>query len=416
MDKKPLNFYEIASEAPAREIRLENEKSVAEAVNFNTMVSDMPPQPILPPKIDDITVADELNARLAMVQLRPDRAKRIPRLVKTEIPSPQHMYKFFCVCPRYHPCYVPCQHTGQIIIDRDMLKREEHTCFLATPKKNFLSPQRLKQPRYVTKKIYVPICTARMERLAVPHPMRVRDTYKYFRHILPPRHVAALQEQMRPKPAVETMSLEKAMEYLEEEIRQRRALRKKHKQRCTGLKKLIIERQRKQMMKIICVLFEEMKDFLLNDQFIIDEQSPLSSVILERIKEFTGKSESYSLYYSTTVFYIYMYIHVLSFVEQEFYTTSNLRDYQRILANNLTVWINKFISNLNIYMAPQQIPVARSMHGENDETFVPVTDYISLSEEQADEMQEDLDMGMTDYETFGEDYRYDLPSEETLIN
>ncbi|EDW18955.1 uncharacterized protein LOC6582789 [Drosophila mojavensis] len=389
MEKKPLNFYEIASEAPAREIRLENEKSVAEAVNFNKMLSDLPPQPIVPPKIDDITVADELNARLAMVQLRPDRAKRIPRLVKTEIPSPQHMYKFFCVCPRYHPCYVPCQHTGQIIIDRDMLKREEHTCFLATPKKNFLSPQRLRQPRYITKKIYVPICTARMERLAIPHPLRVRDTYKYFRHILSPRHLAALQEQMKPKPAVETMSLEKAMEYLEEEIRQRRALRKKHKQRCTGLKKLIIERQRKQMMKIICVLFEEMKDFLLNDQFIIDEQSPLSSVILERIKEFT---------------------------EQEFYTTSNLRDYQRILANNLTVWINKFISNLNIYMAPQQIPVARSMHGENDETFVPVTDYISLSEEQADEMQEDLDVGITDYETLGEDFRYDLPSEETLIN
>lgn len=56
------------------------------------------------------------------------------------------------------------------------------------------------------------------------------------------------------------------------------------------------------------------------------------------------------------------------------------------------------------------------MHGENDETFVPVTDYISLSEEQADEMQEDLDVGITDYETLGEDFRYDLPSEETLIN
>lgn len=70
-------------------------------------------------------------------------------------------------------------------------------------------------------------------------------------------------------------------------------------------------------------------------------------------------------------------------------------------------------------MAPQQIPVARSMHAENDETFVPVTDYISLSEQDADEMQEDLELGLTDYETYGEDYPYmneGVPSEETLIN
>lgn len=282
-----MNFYQIASEAPARELKLEGEKSVAEAINFTKMPSDMPPS--RGPKETGITVADELNARLAMVQLRPDRAKRIKRLVKSEIPEPQHMYKFFCVCPRYHPCYVPCQHTGQIIIDRDMLKREEHTCFLATPKKNFLSPQRLRQPRYITKKIYVPICTARMERLANPHPLRVKDTFKSFKHILSQRHIAALQQQLKPKPPVEAMTMEKAMEYLEEEMRQRRAQRQKHKKRCSGLKKLIIERQRKQMMKIVCVLFEEMKDFLLNDQFIIDEQSPLSAVILERIKEFTGK-------------------------------------------------------------------------------------------------------------------------------
>ncbi|XP_030570863.1 uncharacterized protein LOC115769958 [Drosophila novamexicana] len=392
MDKKPLNFYQIASEAPARELKLEGEKSVAEAINFTKMPSDMPPS--RGPKETGITVADELNARLAMVQLRPDRAKRIKRLVKSEIPEPQHMYKFFCVCPRYHPCYVPCQHTGQIIIDRDMLKREEHTCFLATPKKNFLSPQRLRQPRYITKKIYVPICTARMERLANPHPLRVKDTFKSFKHILSQRHIAALQQQLKPKPPVEAMTMEKAMEYLEEEMRQRRAQRQKHKKRCSGLKKLIIERQRKQMMKIVCVLFEEMKDFLLNDQFIIDEQSPLSAVILERIKEFT---------------------------EQEFYTTSNLRDYQRILANNLTVWINKFISNLNIYMAPQQVPLARSMHADNDETFVPVTDYISLSEEVGEEMVDDYDFGMSEFETYGEDYLREalaenLPSEETLIN
>lgn len=195
-----MNFYEMASDVPIRDVKLESEKvKVGEAINLAKAPSDRPP----PQRANietNATVADELNARLAMVQLRPDRAKRIKRLVKSQIPEPQHMYRYYCICPRYHPCYVPCQHTGQIIIDRDMLKREEHICFLATPKKNFLSPQRLRQPRYITKKIYVPICTARMERLANPHPMRVKDTFKLFKHVLPPRLITALQEHMKPKP------------------------------------------------------------------------------------------------------------------------------------------------------------------------------------------------------------------------
>ncbi|KMZ00560.1 uncharacterized protein LOC6738700 isoform X2 [Drosophila simulans] len=304
--------------------------------------------------------------------------------------------EFICVCPRYHPCYVPCQHTGQIIIDRDVLSREEHICFLATPKKDFSSPQLAKQARYYTKKIYVNQCTARVERLADPHPMRVSDTYNFFKDYLSPRHIAALENQMKPKPPVEAMSMEKALEYMEEEMRQRRAAKRVQKRRCKGLKKRIILRQRKQMQKIICVLFEEMKDFLLNDQFIVDENSPLCCVILERLREFT---------------------------DQEFYTTSNLQEYQRILANNLTVWVNKFISNLNIYLTPQQIPVKRQMMAENDpEQFVPLSDFISVSDEaDAEEMMHDVEHGAAEYDDYGygEDYLPDVLntdiSEETVI-
>lgn len=384
MDKNALNFYKIASDLPPkqREATLPNE-TVADAINFAKIPSDREPTK---PKPEDPgpTVADELNAQLAMIQLRPDRAERIKRLVKYQVPEPQHMYRYFCICPRYHPCYVPCQHTGQIIIDRDMLKREEHTCYLATPKKNFLSPLRLRQPRYVAKKIYVPICTARMMKLASPHPMRVQDTYNYFKHILSARHLKTLEDLMKPKPPVEQMSMETAMEYMEEAIRQERIQRRQKKKRCLGLRKMILERQRKQMMKIVCVLFEEMKDFLLNDQFIIDEQSPLCSVILDRIREFT---------------------------EQEFYTTSSLRDYQRILANNLTVWINKFISNLNIYLAPQQAPVVKSMHGERGEDFLPLSDFISVTGE--DEMGEDYKLDITDYEDYNPSEG--PASEDTLV-
>jgi len=117
----------------------------------------------------------------------------------------------------------------------------------------------------------------------------VSDTYNFFKEYLSPRHIAALENQMKPKPPVEAMSMEKALEYMEEEMRQRRAAKRVHKRRCKGLKKRILLRQRKQMQKIICVLFEEMKDFLLNDQFIVDENSPLCCVILERLREFTGE-------------------------------------------------------------------------------------------------------------------------------
>ncbi|XP_020816534.1 uncharacterized protein LOC110190409 [Drosophila serrata] len=387
---KPFNFNEEISEVPpSKRMQLKGEKAtVAEAINFLKTQCEVRTEhkPVDPSTAEGPTVADELNARLAMVHVRESKAKRIRRLVKYPAKEMQGLYRFICVCPRYQPCYVPSEPTGQIIIDRDVLSRKEHICFLATPKKDFMSPQLApgaQRPRYYTKKIVVNQCTARVERLADPHPMRVSDTFKYFKDYLSPRHIAALENQMKPKPPVEAMTMERALEYMEEEIRQRRAAKRVHKRRCKGLKKRILQRQQKQMQKIICVLFEEMKDFLLNDQFIVDENSPLCCIILERLREFT---------------------------DQEFYTTSNLREYQRILANNLTVWINKFISNLNIYLTPQQqAPEQRPMIAYNDpEQFVPLSDYISLSEELGvEEMVDDTEPEYGDYE-YGEDYLPDV--------
>ena len=58
------------------------------------------------------------------------------------------------------------------------------------------------------------------------------------------------------------------------------------------------------------------------------------------------------------------------------------------------------------------------MHADRGEQFVPMSDYISLSEELEDEMLEDYGFDMTDYEDYGEDIMLpeNLPSEETLIN
>ncbi|EDW35316.1 GL20940 [Drosophila persimilis] len=383
MSKNPINFKELPVQPP-RGFKLESEKqTVAEALNFMKLACMHQPEEAQKPKDPEgPTVADELNARLAMVHVRESRAKRIKRLVKFPTIEQQALYKFICVCPRYHPCYGPCQHTGQIIIDRDVLSREEHICFLATPKKDPLSPQLLKQPIYYTKKYYMPTCTARIERLADPLPVRVKDTIRIYKNVLEPRQLTALQNQMKPKPPIEVMTMERALEYLEEEMRQQRTAKQLHRRRCKSLKKRIVVRQRNQMSKIVCGLFEEMKEFLLNDQYIVDENSPLCAVILDKIREFT---------------------------DQEFYTTSNLREYQKILANNLTVWVNKFISNLNIYMAPQQIPVERQMMADADpEQFVPVSDYISLSEQQ-EEMTHDTGHIGYDFEDYvNEDYLTDV--------
>ncbi|XP_030373664.1 uncharacterized protein LOC115623448 [Scaptodrosophila lebanonensis] len=398
MARKPLNFKDLSCEAPPepRSIQLEGEKkSVGETLNFLKMTCEREPKPT--PR-DYPTVADELNARLGMLQVRPNRSPAIKRLVTSRAADVQHMYKLQCICPPFHPCYLPCQHTGQIIIDRDVLTREEHLCFLATPKKDMGAPR--KPPHCYQKRIPMPTCTARVERLADPHPMHVKDTWKYFKNLLSPRHVRALEAHLMPKPPVEIMPLDKALEYIEEENRLQRVAKQLHRRRCRSLKKRILQRQRKQMRKIICVLFEEMKDFLLNDQFIIDEHSPLCAVILERIKDFT---------------------------DEEFYTTSNLREYQRILANNLTVWINKFISNLNIYLAPQQIAVQRPiMHAEDPEQFVPLSDYISVSEVIPEEAGEEFPMPWEAYEdlNYDEDYLPDVldnpvdqvASENTLVN
>ena len=60
------------------------------------------------------------------------------------------------------------------------------------------------------------------------------------------------------------------------------------------------------------------------------------------------------------------------------------------MANNITVWINKFISNLNIHIAApiQALPPSKP------ETFLPVKDYISITSEELAEEDEDW----SDYE------------------
>ncbi|KAL9908711.1 reduction in Cnn dots 7 [Glossina fuscipes fuscipes] len=339
------------------------------AINFHKIPSDLViPEP---PKYAH-TVLDEIQARSSLIDERQIKCKDIGPLYEKPKKRPQrYSYKYYCVCPRYNPQYL-CQHSGNIIIDRDVLTQEEHLVYLSTPKANFAAPR--KMPRYYEKKAIVPNCTARINKLAAPDQARVKETLSKFQHLLKKRHLNSLQQHLKKKPDVEYTDINTALAWLEEERRLTLVAKRLNKQRCKKLSKKIANKQRSQIKKIICVLFEEMKDFLLNDQFIMDERSTLVAVILETIREFTDK---------------------------EFYTTSNLREYQKILAFNLAVWINKFISNLNIHVAqapasPQRDqPFADSRRQQYSDkpsqalqNFLPVGDYISYSS-ASDEFMDD---------------------------
>lgn len=255
------------------------------AINFEEIPSEIEisPQP-LPTKR---TVLEELNARQQLLNERSIRCRDIRPFFERRKKKPhRYTYRYFCVCPRYKPQY-KCKHSGNIIIDRDVLSQEEHIVYLATPKPNFAAPRQM--PHYYLKKTILSNCTARINRLAKPDLKLVSYTLNNFQHVISRRHKRSLTKRLEQKPEVEYTSIQKALDWLGEEKRLRRVAQRKERLRCQKLKRKIGQRQRQQIKKIICVLFEEMKEFLLNDQFIMDESSSLVSVILETLREFTGK-------------------------------------------------------------------------------------------------------------------------------
>ncbi|XP_065358962.1 uncharacterized protein Rcd7 [Calliphora vicina] len=337
------------------------------AINFEEIPSEIE-IPLKPPQKTK-TVLEELNCRQSLLNERTIKCKDIrPFFEKLRKQPPRYLYRYVCVCPRYNPQYV-CKHTGNIIIDRDVLTPEEHIVHLATPKANFAAPR--KMPRYFLKRSIIANCTARINRLAKPDLKQVTDTLNNFNHIISRRHKRSLNKRLDKSPNVEYTSIQRALDMLKEEKRLKRVARRKERLRCRKLKRKIVHKQRQQIKKIVCILFEQMREFLLNDQFIMDESSALVTVILETLREFTDK---------------------------EFHITSNLREYQKILSFNLAVWINKFISNLNIHVAepPKQYPQMPQSQSERQpqelSSFLPVADYISpIASEESYYEEEDED-------------------------
>lgn len=232
------------------------------------------------------TVSQELEAAKRLLNQRKTQCSSIKLKYKKPKRAPLlYGYKFFCICPQYNPQY-SCKHTGGVIIDRDVLTKEEHMCYLSTPRDNLAAPR--KRPRYYQKKIIIPNCTTRIEQLALPDLKRVRWTLEAYKSALRKRQIKSLKYHLDQKSKVVSYSIKTALSYIEEEKRLKRVAQTLQRRQCRRLKKHILRKQRRQIRKIICVLFEEMRDFLLNDQFLIDERSTLCAVILEQIRNFTG--------------------------------------------------------------------------------------------------------------------------------
>ncbi|XP_061394921.1 uncharacterized protein LOC133330501 [Musca vetustissima] len=333
------------------------------AINFEEIPHEISVAP-KPATRTKRTVLEEINARQHLLQERSIKCKNIPTFYEKPKKKPhRYTFKYFCVCPRYNPHY-RCQHRGEnVIIDRDVLTAHEHIVHLATPRENQAAPRL--PPRFYQKKFILPNCTARIHKLAMPDSKHVMHTLANFKHILPKRHRSALKGRLEEKkPKIEYTNIATALEWMAEERRLKKVAKRMERLRCRKIQRQIVQKQRTQIKKIICVLFEEMREFLLNDQFIIDDASPLVGVIMETLREFTNK---------------------------DFYVTNNLKEYQKILSLNLAVWINKFISNLNIHIAQtpeqyeqeqQQRQQPQQMAGQQPEmpvTFLPLADYISYT-------------------------------------
>lgn len=249
-----------------------------------------------------ITVLEEINAQSKLINERTYMAKDIKPLYKEhpKVPYP-YAFKYYCICPLYKPHYC-CQHTCNVIIDRDVLSREEHLVHLATPKPDLGAPRGLMMCQ--RKKCILPTCTARITKLAMPKAIRVKENLNTYKHLLKERNISSLVQQLKEKPTIEVTDIPNALALMHEERRLMRVARHAERQQCLSYTQKIIEKQHTQIKKIICVIFEEMKQFLLNDQFAMDEGSTLVPVILEAIKTFSG---TYNATLSFFIFGVYTY-------------------------------------------------------------------------------------------------------------
>uniref|UniRef100_A0A182WX13 Uncharacterized protein n=1 Tax=Anopheles quadriannulatus TaxID=34691 RepID=A0A182WX13_ANOQN len=122
------------------------------------------------------------NNKLQAQQRRSEKQTSVPTVYKLVHPSPQK--------------YKKCQHSGNFILDREVLKPVEHINFIALPKEVVHH----KWPHYIEHKLSS--ATNRIKTLARPGTSRVRNTLEQYSTTLSPKQKQHLTSLLEPKPFV----------------------------------------------------------------------------------------------------------------------------------------------------------------------------------------------------------------------
>ncbi|XP_052893562.1 uncharacterized protein LOC128301229 [Anopheles moucheti] len=115
-------------------------------------------------------------------QRRSEKRRDVPSVCKLVYPSP--------------PKYQKCQHSGNFILDREVLNPSDHIAFIASPKE-FIHR---KKPYYVNHKLSS--ATNRIKTLARPGATHVKTTLERYSTQLSPKQKQHLQSLLEPKPFV----------------------------------------------------------------------------------------------------------------------------------------------------------------------------------------------------------------------
>ncbi|XP_055844497.1 uncharacterized protein LOC129910918 [Episyrphus balteatus] len=288
------------------------------------------------------------------------------------------VYKFWYTSPKPPKKPDPCSHVGRIILDRDILTKNEHISFLAQPKADL--GRKVKPPQWTCQKRYLPNCTTRVESLAHPKTIRVQHNCHDFQNILSVRQATNLRKTLQ-KPPLEYTAIENAITYIHEERRLKNIVKSETIRKCNQIKQKLLKIERKQMLKIIYALYEVMKEFLVGDQLEMssDEVNSLSKVLERKITEFCDCDDSSS--------------------------TSHVRQLLKTVSINLAIWIEKFTSNCGFKNAhvdkeSEEDERVKCKEMENPEFLLPVEDYISYHSMSTSE-------DFVDAEEFGGENEYE---------
>ncbi|XP_053663138.1 LOW QUALITY PROTEIN: uncharacterized protein LOC128712268 [Anopheles marshallii] len=205
------------------------------------------------------------SRKIVAQQKRSEKCRDVPSVYKLVYPSPPKIPK--------------CQHSGNFILDRDVLNPADYIDFIARPKEVI----RRKKPHYVKHKLSS--ATNRIKTLARPGTTHVKATLERYSTQLSPKQKQHLQSMLEPKPFVTIMeSIGYAKQQRSDEAMWQRHMAKQEQ-------KLLhkIHRWENELLKIAMNrLAKQLRDYYLtpSEPPLTEEAVRISRVILHYICHF----------------------------------------------------------------------------------------------------------------------------------